>query len=58
MAGDTSLGNESRRHSHDAALGQLTAPPVCSQKLHELALGVDALIFRSRFGQEVSIEHS
>lgn len=57
MAGDPSLGNEARRHSDDAALGQLTAPPVCSQKLHELAIRVYGLVLGSGVGQEVCVKH-
>lgn len=57
MAGDSSLRNEARRHSDDAALGQLTAPPVCSQKLQELAIRVYGLVLDSGVGQEVCVEH-
>lgn len=58
VAGDASLRDEARRHGDDAALGELATPPVCSQELHELALGVGALIFYSGVGQEVFVEHS
>lgn len=58
MASDAGLGNQARRDSDDAALRQLAAPPVGSQKLHELALGVGALIFCSGIGQKVLVEYS
>lgn len=58
MASDPSLRDEARRHSDDAALGQLTAPPVCSQKLHELAIRVYGLVLGSGVGQELCVEHA
>jgi hypothetical protein len=57
MTGEAGVGDQARRDGDNAALRQLAAPPVGSQELHELALGVDGPVLYPGTGQEVLVKH-
>jgi hypothetical protein len=55
-AGDTSGGNEARRHGDYVALAsELTTPPVRTEQLDELGLAVNDLSLDSRAAQDVFV---